>query len=65
MILTGSQPTGRERCGLCRILHDPICYAQKTEVAHLASSERSTYYMILTNKATVELDPSLDPVRMI
>jgi hypothetical protein len=41
MILTGSQPTGQERCVSCRILHDPICYAQKTEVAHLTSWERS------------------------
>ncbi len=37
MIITGSQPMGQERCVSFRILLDPICYAQKTEVAHLTS----------------------------
>ena len=41
MILTGSQPTVQERCVSCRILQDPICYAQNTEVAHLTSWERN------------------------
>ncbi len=40
MILLGTQPTGWERCGSCSILHDPIYYTQRFEVAHLASCKR-------------------------
>ncbi len=64
MILTGSQPKGQERCVSCRILHNHICYAQKTEVAHLTSWQRS--HILYGSKRTEQLlnwiHPWIQPV---